>query len=72
MGKFYFAIKDGWRNAETGEPEDAAVKITSPEITRAEEAKALVMYWNPEYEGRLREITEEEYIRDYGDDEDES
>ena len=67
MGKFYFAIKDGGRNAETGEPEDAAMKITSPEIRTAEEAKKLVMYWNPEYKGRLREITEEEYLMDYGD-----
>ena len=71
MGKYYFALKDGTYNPETGEYSEAGimVKINIDDLT-PEEAQAFVEDKLP-YKGRLRMISEEEYMRDYGDDEDE-
>jgi hypothetical protein len=71
MGKFYFAVKDGAYDPETGERYDAGMMVSADGIEDAEEMQAFVEQELPSFKGRLRQITEEEYIRDYGDDEDE-
>ena len=72
MGKyFYFAVKDCTYNPETGERGDAGMMVSKDGIEDAEEMQAFVEQELPCYKGRLRQITEEEYMRDYGEDADE-
>ena len=73
MGKyFYFAVKDGGYDPETGERSEAGMMVSSDGIEDADEMQAFVEQELPCYKGRLRQITEEEYLRDYGEDADES
>lgn len=66
MSKFYFAVKDGAYNPETGMHDEAGMSV---EVTGdlGEDIISFVERHYPVYAGRLRPITEEEYKRDYGD-----
>lgn len=66
---FYFAVKDGSYDPKTGEHDDAGLRITFsyPEIP--DDVVDFVEHMIPCYAGRLRQITEKEYMRDYGEDE---
>ena len=66
---FYFAVADGCCDPETGEKDDAGLQISADGILTAEDAIRLAEHQLPCYAGRLRQITEEEYLRDFGDDE---
>ena len=43
-----------------------AVVVVSGEYSSAEEAESIVIAWKPNYKGRLRLMSEEEYFRRYG------
>lgn len=66
MSKYYFAVKDGAYNPETGTHDEAGMSV---EVTGDldEDIISFVVRHYPEYAGRLRPLTEEEYMRDYGD-----
>lgn len=66
MSKFYFAVKDGAYDPETGIHEEAGMSV---EVTGDldEDIISFVERHYPVYAGRLRPLTEEEYMRDYGD-----
>lgn len=66
---FYFAIAGGSYDPETGEHDEAGLRIAIDGVESAEEAAAIVEQHMPCYTGRMRQITEEEYIRAYGEDE---
>lgn len=69
---FYFAVKDGCVDPETGETDEAGLRLSTCDvegIDSADDAIRFVEKQLPVYAGRLRQITEEEYLRDYGDDE---
>ena len=66
---FYFAVADGCCDPETGEKDDAGLQISADGILTADDAIRLAEQQLPCYAGRLRQITEEEYLRDFGDDE---
>ena len=69
---FYFAVKDGCVNPETGETDEAGLRLSTCDIEgidSADDAIHFVEKQIPAYAGRLRQITEEEYLRDFGDDE---
>lgn len=69
---FYFAVKDGCVNPETGETDEAGLRLSTCDvegIDSADDAIRFIEKQIPAYAGRLRQITEEEYLRDYGDDE---
>lgn len=66
MAKFYFALKDGTVDALTGKRDDVGFIVNEPSgHMTADEAIALLEAHTPEYKGRLRAITEEEYARDF-------
>ena len=65
---FYFAIKDGCQDSETGEKDEAGLKIGFDAPVTPEDAMAFAEQQLPWYAGRLRQITEEEYLREFGDD----
>ena len=67
--RFYFAIKDGCYDPETGETDDAGLKISGEGILTTEDAVRFAAQELPCHVERLRQITEEEYLRDFGDDE---
>ena len=66
--KYYFAIKDGCTDPETGEKDEAGMVIRTCEAMSDEEAMALVEAMAHFYKGRLRRITREEYERNFGED----
>ena len=66
---FYFAIKDGAVNAETGEKDDAGMVVKTTDAMTAGEMIQMLEYKLPCYKGRIREITKEEYEREYGEEE---
>lgn len=68
--KFYFAVKDGSFDSETGETGEAGLIADGGGFSSAEECAAFLERKMPHLSGRLRKITEEEYKRDYGEDED--
>lgn len=65
---FYFAIKDGCYDPDTGEKDEAGLKIGFDVPIASENAMAFAEQQLPCYAGRLRQITEEEYLREFGDD----
>lgn len=67
--RFYFAIKDGCYDPETGETDDAGLRIALSGPDMPEDVVAFVEQQLTCYAGRLRQITYEEYIRDFGEDE---
>lgn len=67
--KYYFAISDGCYDPETGETDEAGMIVAADEFETPEMAAAFVEQNIPSLAGRIRQITEEEYIRDFGDDE---
>lgn len=68
--RFYFAVRDGSYDPETGEYDEAGLSVKfSDEQEIPQDVVAFVEQNLPCYEGRLRQITEEEYMRDYGEDE---
>lgn len=54
---------------ETGEHDEAGLCITLRGTDMPQDVVAFVEQQMPYYAGRLRHITEEEYMRDYGEDE---
>ena len=70
MKTFYFALKDGAVDTVTGEKDEAGIRIRVDDgIETEEEALRWLEKYNPQFAGRIRTITKEEYMRDYGDDE---
>ena len=67
--RFYFAIKDGCYDPETGETDEAGLCVGFDGPDAPEDVMAFAEQQLPYYAGRLRQITEEEYLRDFGDDE---
>lgn len=67
--RFYFAIKDGCYDPETGETDEAGLCVGFDGPDAPEDVMAFAEQLLPCYAGRLRQITEEEYLRDFGDDE---
>ena len=67
--RFYFAIKDGCYDPETGETDEAGLCVGFDGPDAPEDAIRLAEQQLPCYAGRLRQITEEEDLRDFGDDE---
>lgn len=67
--RFYFAVRDGSYDPETGEHDEAGLRITLSGADMPKDVVAFVEQNMPCYAGRLRQITEEEYMRDYGEDE---
>lgn len=67
--RFYFAVKDGCYDPETGEHDEAGMAVKFDEKDMPKDVTAFVEQHFPCYAGRLRHITEEEYMRDYGEDE---
>lgn len=67
--KFYFAVADGCYDPETGETDEAGMSVAADELETPEAIIAFVEQQVPSLAGRLRQISEEEYLRDYGDDE---
>ena len=61
----YFAIKDATVNPETGERDDAGMVVKTMAAYPTEEMIALLEAKMPDYKGRIREISKEEYERDY-------
>lgn len=66
---FYFAVADGCYDPETGETDDAGLKISGEGILTTEDAVRFAVKELPCYAERLRQITKEEYLRDFGNDE---
>lgn len=64
---FYFVVKDGCCDPETGETDDAGMKVFVEGLDEQEEVVAFVEKQMPHFAGRLRSISEEEYIREFGD-----
>lgn len=62
---FYFAIKDGAVNAETGEKDEAGMVVKTTDAMTAGEMIRMLECKLPCYKGRIREITKEEYEREY-------
>lgn len=67
--RFYFAVKDGCYDPETGEYDEAGMVVKFDENDMPKDVTAFVEQHFPCYAGRIRQITEEEYMRDYGEDE---
>lgn len=67
--RFYFAINDGCYDPKTGEHDEAGICIALSGPEMPGDVMAFVEHQFPCYAGRLRQITEEEYMRDYGEDE---
>lgn len=67
--RYYFAVKDGMVDLDTGEKDDAGMVVKVAEALDDKEVVALVEASMPCYKGRLRRITQEEYERDFGEDE---
>lgn len=65
MGNLYFEIQDITSDQRTGMKVNAVV-VVSGEYSSAEEAESIVIAWKPNYKGRLRLMSEEEYFRRYG------
>lgn len=63
----YFAVKDGAYDPETGESVEAGMKVTLEGISSPEEEAELVRQIEQLHCGQLRQISEEEYRRDYED-----
>lgn len=69
--KYYFVLKDGALDAITGKKEEAGICIcVDGGIETEEEALRWLEEHNPQFAGRIRTITKEEYMRDYGEDDD--
>lgn len=64
MSKFYFAVKDGAYNTETGMHEEAGMCV-EVHGDLDEDIISFIERKYPVYAGRLRPLTEEEYMRDY-------
>ena len=69
MEHYFFAVKDGGVNADTGDKEDAGMAVKISGINSADEVMEYLERAYPCYRGRLRQITREEYDREYGCDE---
>lgn len=67
--RYYFAVKDGMVDPDTGEKDEAGMVVKTADVLDDEEVVALVEASMPCYKGRLRRITQEEYERDFGEDE---
>lgn len=67
--KFYFAVADGCYDPETGETDEAGMIVAADELETPEMAATFVEQNIPSLAGRLRQITEEEYTQNFGDDE---
>ena len=67
--RFYFAIKDGCYDPETGETDEAGLCVGFDGSDAPEDVMAFAEQQLPCYAGRMRQITEEAYLRDFGDDE---
>ncbi len=66
--RFYFAI-NGCYDPETGETDEAGLCVGFNGPDAPEDVMAFAEQQLPCCAGRLRQITEEEYLRDFGDDE---
>lgn len=66
---FYFAVADGCYDPKTGEKDDSGLEISGDGIMTVEDAIRFAEQKIHFYAGRLRQITKEEYIRDFGSDE---
>lgn len=62
---FYFAVKDGTVNTETGEKDEAGMVVKTTEEMTTDEMIQMLECKLPCYKGRIRPITKEEYERDY-------
>ena len=69
MSKYYFAVKDGTVNAETGEKGEAGMVVKTTDAMTADDMIRMLEYKLPCYKGRIREIAKEEYEREYGEEE---
>ena len=67
--RYYFAVKDGMADLVIGEKDEAGMVVKVAEALDDKEVVALVEALMPCYKGRLRRITQEEYERDFGEDE---
>ena len=65
MDNLYFEVQDILIDKRNGERNNAAI-VVSGEYRSAEEAERLIIAWKPNYKGRLRLISKEEYFRKYG------
>lgn len=67
--RYYFAIRDGCVDPKTGKHDDAGMTVDISEPVSDEKAVELIEKMLPCYKGRIRRITQEEYERDFGEDE---
>ena len=65
MSKYYFAVKDGSYDPQTGETDEAGMVVDVEGFDRVEDVESFVISKMPNFADRLRPITKEEYERDY-------
>lgn len=65
VSKYYFAVKDSCYDPQTGETDEEGMVVDVEGFDRIEDVERFVVSRMPNFEGRLRPITKEEYKRDY-------
>lgn len=63
---FYFAVEDGTVNKKTGKKGEMGMVVKTTDDMTANEAIQYIETRFPNYAGRMRLITQEEYRRNYG------